>query len=270
MPFTISTARVRYAHADAPIPLHDPPVLGYLVHVDLARERITARVAFPEDLSGHHVGGLAPVPLPCASPGFPDFALALPPACAEAVEAWLMGVLAPLAETIRTGTLWEGPIDRHDADPVQRAVAGFTTPATDALTELAEAQSAAWDEGLDTAAVVPEPWRAYTWCHARVHDAGEDRHGLLGGFTVGDARYLRSAEGGQIRQWWSGTTPELARLLVETTPAWAHRPHRAHRNRGLAVLVWEELELVLEVPEIEDGKIPGPDAVAQAPVTNPA
>ncbi|GAA1096099.1 hypothetical protein [Nocardiopsis metallicus] len=266
MPFTVDTALVRYAFADSPTPLHEPPTLGHLVRVDLARERISAQLAFPENLTGHHAHGLAPVPPP--RPGKPlsrDFALALPPAPADAVEAWLTGVLAPLADTIRTGTFWAGPINPHADQPLQRLVDGFTPQATAALAELAHAQSAAWEQGLATTVGVPQPWRAYTWCHARLHQGDEGQHGLLGGFTVDGARYLRDL-GGSIRQWWPGTAAELAHLLVETTPQWAHRPHRAHRNRGLAVLVWDQGDLMLEVSDIRDGSAPPPNAVAQAVV----
>lgn len=271
MPFTISTARVRYAADDAPVLLHDPPSLGYLVRVDLARERVSARLAFPEDPTGPDVGGFTPVPVPTpGEPCFQDFLLSLPPTPAEAVEAWLMGVLAPLAETIRTGTLWAGPLNLHVADPLERLVAGFTPQGSDALTALSKAQAAAWEQGLDAAAAVPESWRAHTWCHARVSDLAEEQHGLLGGFTVDGVRYMRSPEGGQVRQWWPGSAQELARLLVQTTPAWAHRPHRTHRNQGLAALVWQEPELALQVREIEGGQVPGPDAAAQAVLANPA
>lgn len=67
-------------------------------------------------------------------------------------------------------------------------------------------------------------------------------------------------------QWWPGILETLARLLAETTLAWAHQPNRAHRNRGVAVLVWDRTKLMLDVDQIHDGQVPGPDAVAHAKV----
>lgn len=78
----------------------------------------------------------------------------------------------------------------------------------------------------------------------------------------GGQRYLRYAEGESIRQWWPGSPETLARLLAETTLAWDHQPHRAHRNRGVAMLVWDRTELMLDVGQIRDRQVPGPDAVA--------
>lgn len=238
--------------------------------MDLGRKRITARLARPEDLAGHHIEGLRAAALP-SSPSAGQalhqvLTLTLPPAPADAVEAWLTGVLAPLAATIGAGITWAGPLDRHDAEPVRRLVAGLTGQAADALVALADAQAAAWGWGLGTGANVPQPWRPYTWCHARVSDLGEEQHGLLGGFNAVGQRYVRAPEGGGIRQWWPGAPAELARLLVETSPVWLRRPDRAHRNQDLAVLVWDRSDLVLEVRDIVDGQAPAPDAVARATV----
>lgn len=268
MPFTIDTALVPYAFADSPTPLADPPGLGHLVRVDLTRERITARLALPEHLVSRDGGALGPDPLPqppsTGKPLLQDFRLTLPPAPAAAVEAWLTGVLAPLAATVREGATWAGPPDLHDAEPRRPLLSGLTPAAADALTELAAAQEAAWDQGLDTGRAVTAPWKAHTWCHARRSERGGDDHGLLGGFTLDGARYVRTPDGGSIRQWWTRGPAELARLLVDTTPVWAHRPHRAHRNEGLAVLVWDRPDLALEVAAIEDGRAPAPDGVAEA------
>ncbi|MFY7068938.1 hypothetical protein ACOQFV_24035 [Nocardiopsis changdeensis] len=265
MSFTLDTALVPYAFADSPTRLADPPELGHIVRVDLARERITARLALPEHLSAGDEGRLRPDPLPqppaAGKPLLQDFRLTLPPAPAAAVEAWLTGVLAPLAATIREGVTWLEPPDLHDAEPRRPLVTGFAPAAAVALAELAQAQEAAWDQGLDTATAVPEPWRAYTWHQACRSERGGDDHGLLGGFTLGGARYVRISGGGSIRQWWTGAPAELARLLVKTTPAWALRPHR---NQGVAVLVWDRPDLALAAHDIETGQAPAPVAVAEA------
>lgn len=262
VPFTIDTALVPYAFADSPTPLADPPGLGHLVRVDLARERITARLALPEHLLAGDKGRLRPDPLPqppaAGKPLMQDFRLTLPPAPAAAVEAWLTGVLAPLAATIRDGVTWVEPPDLRDAEPRRPLVAGLTPAAADALSGLAAAQEAAWDQGLDTGAAVPEPWRAYTWSAARRSGRGGADHGLLGGFTVDGRRYMRTPDGGSLRQWWAGAPADLARLLVETAPA------PARRDRGLAVLVWGLPDLLLEVNDIAEGRTPAPDAAAEA------
>lgn len=270
MSFTINTALIRYAFIDCPTPLFDPPALGHIIRVDLGREHATARLAHPQDLVGHHRGELQAASLP-APPAAgetlnQEITVTLPPVSANAVEAWLTGVLAPLVTTIRAGVAWTEPIDRHDAEPLQRLIGGLTPAASEALVALAFAQREAWSQGLDTEAVVPELWRAHTWCHARCSRRGLNEDGLLGGFTVNGDRYLRVPEGGAIRQWWPGSASALARLLIDTSAVWYRRPHQHHRNGDLAVLVWKTPELAMELNLAESDQLL-PDAVAMAEAT---
>jgi hypothetical protein len=267
MSFTVRSALLRFAFNDAPVPLYDPPEHGAIVHLDLARERIEARRALDDDVVGDHAGGLGPEPDPArALTGglLPHqvLRLTLPHARAEAVEAWLLGVLVPLAETIRAGVRWAGAVDPHD-DEAPSLVAGFDAAADQALTRLAQAQADAWRQGLDPRGTVALPWRAFTWCHA-YRRPGSDAAGgdPFGAFDLGGYRYVLAPRAGGIRQWWPGQGASLARLLAGTTPVWSVR--RPDRNRDLAVLVWEHPELAMDAQSIADGLTPAPDAAALA------
>lgn len=260
MTFTIRTALLRYAFAFTPVLLYQPPELGAIVRVDLARRRIEARLAHPEDLvRGWWNSGLGPEPHPelAATRGNPhhELLLNLPHAQPEQAEAWLTGALAPLAERIRSGAQWKHDLDLHDEEAAS-ALEGFDESAQQGLGELVRAQNRIWQEGFDTHAVVPPEWKAFTWSHARVNDGG-----LPDRFTV-DGVHFDLDTGAGIWQWWAGEPADLATHLVETSTSWSLR--RPQRNQDLAVLVWDHPELYMNPAAIEDGEVPGPVATARA------